>query len=95
LSLAFWPPTGVDFDFSFMRILVENEETSEYLTETRHWSKDPMKGKQFPNSRLASRAAKLEAIGTFNIVCHIPKTKEFINLDHGQGIGKSAKDGVS
>ncbi|HEX3624352.1 MAG TPA: hypothetical protein VH280_02895 [Verrucomicrobiae bacterium] len=75
-----------------MRILIENEETSEYLTETHHWSKNPLKGKQFPNRRLAFRAAKLEPIGTFNIVCHIPKTKEFINLDHGQGIGKSATE---
>ena len=78
-----------------MHILIENEETSEFLTETHHWSKNPMKGKQFPNSRSALRAGKLEAIGTFNIVCYIPKTKEFINLDHGKGIGKSAKDGVN
>lgn len=75
-----------------MHILVENEETAKYLTETHRWAKDPMKGKQFPNSRLAFRAAKLEAIGAFNIVCYIPKTKELINLDHGNGIGKSGVD---
>jgi hypothetical protein len=74
-----------------MHILIQNEETLEYLTETHHWSKNPMDGKQFPNSRLAFGAAKLEAIGAFNIVCYIPKTKEFINLDHGQGIGKTEK----
>jgi hypothetical protein len=77
-----------------MHILIQNEETLEYLTETHQWSKDPMKGKQFPNSREALRAARLEAIGVFNIVCYIPKSKEFINLDHGQGIGKSAKEKV-
>ena len=75
-----------------MQILIQNEETLEYLTEAHEWSKNPMKGKQFPNSREAFRAAKLEAIGAFNIVCYIPKTNEFINLDHGKGIGKSAKE---
>jgi hypothetical protein len=72
-----------------MQILIQNAETLEYLTNESNWSKNPMKGKLFSTSRLALRAARLEAIGEFNIVCYIPRTKEFINLDHGQGIGKS------
>ena len=72
-----------------MHILIENEETLEYLSIENNWSKNPLKGKQFPTSRLAFRAAKLEAIGKFNVVGFIPETKQFINLDHGRGIAKS------
>ncbi|HTV39253.1 MAG TPA: hypothetical protein VMF08_01650 [Candidatus Sulfotelmatobacter sp.] len=74
-----------------MRILIQNAETLEYLTDENNWSKNPLKGKQFSASRLAFRAAKLEAIAEFNIVCCVPKTNEIINLDHGRGIGKSVK----
>ncbi|HUA64938.1 MAG TPA: hypothetical protein VME24_03760 [Alphaproteobacteria bacterium] len=74
-----------------MHILIENEETLEYLTGENNWSKSPLKGKQFLNRWLALRAARLEAIGTFNIVCYIPQTKQFINLDRGRGIRKSLK----
>ena len=78
-----------------MHILIENEETLEYLTDENNWSKNPLKGKHFRTSRLAFRTAKLEDIGKFNIVCFIPKTKQFINLDHGRGIHKSAKAEVN
>lgn len=78
-----------------MHILIENEETLEYLTNENDWSKNPMKGKKFRTSRLAFRTAKLEAIGKFNIVCHIPGTSQFINLDHGRGTGNSVKDEVN
>jgi hypothetical protein len=74
-----------------MQILIENEETLEYLTNENDWSKNPLKGKQFPTGRLAYRAAKLESIGRFNIVGFISETKQFINLDHGRGIVKSAQ----
>lgn len=73
-----------------MHILIENEETLEYLTGENNWSKSPLKGKQFLNRLLASRAARLEAIGKFNVVGYIPQTKQFINLDHGRGMQKSA-----
>lgn len=39
--------------------------------------------------------AKLEAIRKFNIVGFIPKTKQFINLDHGRGIAKSVNQEVN
>jgi hypothetical protein len=71
-----------------MYILIENEETSEYLTGTNHWSKNPRKGERFPNGRLAFHAARLEAIDQFNIVGYIPETNQFINFNHGRGIGK-------
>ena len=77
-----------------MHILIENEEALEYLTNENNWSKNPLKGKQFLSGQLAFRAAKLEAIGKFNIVCYIPETNQFINLKHGQGIGKSEPEGV-
>jgi hypothetical protein len=70
-----------------MNILIENSETLEYLTSGGQWTKDPLVGKNFPGTRTAFRAAKLEAIGRFTIVCYIPATKQFVNLDHGRGAG--------
>ena len=78
-----------------MHILIENEETLEYLTDENNWSKNPLKGKQFRTRQLAFRTAKLEATGKFNIVCHIPGTNQFINLDHGRGTGNPVKDQVN
>jgi hypothetical protein len=68
-----------------MNILIENSDTSEYLTRAGLWDKNPQAGKPFGTSRLALRAAKQEAIDTFNIVLHIPTTNQFVNLDHGHG----------
>lgn len=73
-----------------MNILIENNETLEYLTPAGQWTKNPLNGKRYPATRLAFRAAKLEAIGKFNIVYHIPETNQFVNLDHGRGAGESA-----
>ena len=70
-----------------MNILIENHETLEYLTPAGQWTKNPLGGKRFPATVIAFRAAKLEAIGKFNIVCHIPETNQFVNLDHGRGKG--------
>lgn len=70
-----------------MNILIENNDTLEYLTQAGQWTKNPLDGKYYPATRIAFRAAKLEAIGKFNIVCHIPQTNQFINMDHGRGTG--------
>ncbi|HVU09109.1 MAG TPA: hypothetical protein VHG89_11255 [Verrucomicrobiae bacterium] len=70
-----------------MNILIENDDTLEYLTETGQWTKNPRDGKHFPATTIAFRAAKQEAVGRFNIVCHIPETNQFINLNHGRGKG--------
>jgi hypothetical protein len=70
-----------------MNILIENSETLEYLKDAGRWTKNPLDGRCFPATLTAFRAAKLEAIGKFNIVCHIPETNQFINLDHGRGTG--------
>lgn len=70
-----------------MNILIENNDTFEYLTSAGQWTKNPRNGKCYPATRIAFRAAKLEAIGKFNIVCHIPETNQFVNLDHGRGAG--------
>jgi len=70
-----------------MNILIENNDTLEYLTPAGQWTKNPHDGKRYPATRIAFRAAKLEAIGKFNIVCHIPQTNQFINMDHGRGTG--------
>ncbi len=73
-----------------MNILIENHDTLEYLTPAGQWTKNPLDGKRFPATATAVRVAKLEAIGKFNIVCHIPGTNQFVNLDHGRGKGLSA-----
>jgi hypothetical protein len=75
-----------------MNILIENNDTLEYLNNAGQWTKNPREGKSFPATRMAFRAAKLEAIGRFNIVCHIPQTDQFINLDHGRGAGQPVGD---
>ena len=73
-----------------MNILIENADTLEYLTQGGQWTKNPLAGRHFPATATAFRAAKLEAVGKFNIVCHIPATNQFINLDRGRGKGVSA-----
>ena len=70
-----------------MNILIENYETLEYLTAAGQWTKNPREGRCFPATAAASQFAKREPIGKFNIVCHIPATNQFINLDHGRGKG--------
>ncbi|HEX3624023.1 MAG TPA: hypothetical protein VH280_01210 [Verrucomicrobiae bacterium] len=70
-----------------MKILIENNDTLEYLTSAGQWTKNPLNGKSYPATRIAFRAAKQEAIGKFNIVYYIPETNQFINLDHGRGEG--------
>ena len=75
---------------SILNILIENNDTLEYLTSAGQWTKNPRQGKSFPATRIAFRAAKQEAIGKFNIVCHIPGTNQFVNLDHGRGAGPLA-----
>jgi len=75
-----------------MHILIENEETLEYLTDENNWSKKPLKGKRFLSGQLAFRAAKLETIARFNIVAYIPETNQFINLNHGRGSVKAAQE---
>jgi hypothetical protein len=70
-----------------MKILIEKEEFCEYLTDTGGWSKNPRDGKVYPTTTTAFRAAKLEAIGKFAIVLHIPETNQFVNLNHGRGLG--------
>jgi hypothetical protein len=70
-----------------MNILIENEETLEYLMETGAWTKNPRTGRRFESREIALKAAKLEAIGRFNIVWHIPVSNQFVNLDHGRGKG--------
>jgi hypothetical protein len=70
-----------------MHILIENNETQEYLTQAGSWTKNPHDGKRFPATEVAFQTAKHEAIGQFNIVFHIPTTNQFVNLDHGRGKG--------
>ena len=68
-----------------MNILIENDETLEYLAVGGHWTKNIAEGRCFAATEAAFEVAKLEPIHKFNVVCYIPQTKQFINLDHGRG----------
>jgi hypothetical protein len=70
-----------------MNILIEDNETMEYLASSGKWTKNPLAGQCFPAAAAALQVAKLEAIGKFNIVGHMPTTNQFLNLDHGKGKG--------
>jgi hypothetical protein len=70
-----------------MNILIENEESLEYFTGDNQWTKNASLGKCFKTTGVAFDTAKKESIGKFNIVAYIPKTKQFVNLDHGRGNG--------
>jgi hypothetical protein len=74
-----------------MKILIENQDTSEFLTATATWTKNPLEGKVFAGTAIALRSAKQEAIGKFNVVGHISETHQFINLTHGRGTGAGEK----
>ena len=71
----------------FMNILIEDAEKLEYLTSENHWSKKASEGKNFGATAAAFDVAKKEPIGKFNIVFYISQTKQFINMDHGRGLG--------
>ena len=43
-----------------MIILIENDETREYLMETGEWTKNPSTGKRFATRETAVQAAKQE-----------------------------------
>lgn len=70
-----------------MKILIENNDTSEYLTVDGTWTGNPLEGKNFTSTAAAVRVARQAAIGKFNIVCHIPQSNQFVNLNHGRGTG--------
>ena len=73
-----------------MNILIEDAESLRFLTSGAQWSAQATEGKCFAGTRLAFKAAKQEAIGKFNIVGYILSTKQFVNLDHGQGKGAAS-----
>jgi hypothetical protein len=68
-----------------MNILIENEDTQEYLTNDGQWTKNAANGKSFSATGDAFEVAKKEPIHKFNIVCYIAQTKQLINLNHGRG----------
>ena len=81
---------GYLLGWGLMNILIENAESLEFFTTSGIWSKSAAEGKIFRSTMTAFTAAKQEAIGKFNIVCHIPQTNQFVNLDHGKGKGALA-----
>ena len=76
-----------------MSILIEDAETLEYLTNSGRWTKKPTDGRTFAATTAAFEVARKEPIRKFNIVCYIPQTRQFINMDHGRGKGPETGPG--
>jgi hypothetical protein len=53
---------ALSLHFPSMYILIENEETSEYLTEIKYWSKNPLKGERFPSGNSAESLSILATL---------------------------------
>ena len=78
-----------------MNIIIEDAVSLKVLTNDGQWTQDAAKGKCYTETQVAFKAAKQERIGKFNIVGYIRSTKQFINLDHGQGKGALLVDGTA
>ena len=76
-----------------MNILLENNDTSEFLTVAGGWTKNPLDCKTFESTATALRVGRQQAIGKFNVVCHIRETNQFVNLHHGRGTGLTEAGG--
>jgi hypothetical protein len=70
-----------------MNIMIEDAETLKYLGSDGLWTKNAVEGKDFMGVSSAFTVAKNEPIHKFNIVGYISKTKQFINMNHGNGKG--------
>ncbi len=73
-----------------MSIIIEDATSLKFLDGGSQWTQNAADGKCYAGTRVAVKAAKQEPIGKFNIVGYIHATKQFINLDHGQGKGAAA-----
>lgn len=82
-----WQAAVIPTYFQIMNILIENNDTLEYLTTAGDWSKNPIEGRKFVSMVSAYTTAKNELIGRFNIVRHFKDTNQFVNLNHGRGKG--------
>ncbi len=68
-----------------MNILIENNETREYLTPSGTWSKDPLAGEVFSTTTAALRTVGQEAIEKFNIVFLDSRANRFLRLNYCLG----------
>jgi len=70
-----------------VNIIIEDAESLKFFTVEGLWAKNAADGRCYAGTKLAFKAAKQEPIGKFNIVGYIPSTRQFVNLDHGNGKG--------
>ena len=73
-----------------MNILIEDADSLEFLNNNGQWTKNAGEAKKFPTSHVAVTTAKREPIRKFNIVRYFTSTEQFVNLDYGNGRGKTA-----
>jgi hypothetical protein len=74
-----------------MRILIENANEVEYLTDQGQWTKKPCEAACFASTGAACEVAKKQPIHEFNIVQFFGLNGQFINLDHGTGASKETR----
>jgi hypothetical protein len=72
-----------------MLILIENPETSELLSVTGEWTRQPATAKAFANVTAALRAGRQLPVGRFDVSGYLPDSRQFINLQHGRGTGRT------
>ena len=72
-----------------MNIIIENQESPEFLGTAGGWIKNPVDAVRFPTTVAALRAGRQQAIGKFNVIGHLPDNNQFLNLHRGRGTGQS------
>ena len=71
----------------FMNIIIEDTDSSNFLTSDGNWSKNMADGKVFSGTKTAYETAKSQPIGKFSISGYIAENNQIINLRSGHGKG--------
>jgi len=71
----------------FMNILIEDAETLQYLTSNSQWTKNASKAKTSGPPKRPFRLRKKNRSAGLTSFFTSPKTRQFINMDHGRGKG--------
>jgi hypothetical protein len=72
-------------DSAFVKIIIEDAETLEFLTSEGRWTKDLARAAAFPNSAAAKTRGSAIPIGRFNVVGSFARWPQLTNLDEGCG----------
>lgn len=68
-----------------MRILIENAETSEFLTAQDEWTHDAKRATTYATTTSAKEHGSAAKIGKFNVIGIFANSSQITNLDDGCG----------